>query len=88
MNKKILLPYVMVAVLALSGCAKATETEKSNDSAKECEKTVQVFNQKLLSSDKSEKIQGWQIVLDNPNCFLSDAVNIAKTEISALQTQK
>ena len=31
MNKKILLPYVMVAVLALSGCAKATETEKSND---------------------------------------------------------
>ncbi|MEY3905167.1 MAG: hypothetical protein RIT08_1083, partial [Actinomycetota bacterium] len=55
---------------------------------KECEKTVQVFNQKLLSSDKSEKIQGWQIVLDNPTCFLSDAVNIAKTEISALQTQK
>jgi len=88
MNKKFLLPYIVVAVLVLSGCAKATETEKSNDSAKECEKTVQVFNQKLLSSDKSEKIQGWQIVLDNPACFLSDAVNIAKTEISALQTQK
>ena len=87
MNKKILLPYVMVAVLALSGCAKATETEKSNDSAKECEKTVQVFNQKLLSSDKSEKIQGWQIVLDNPTCFLSDAVKIAQTEITALQNQ-
>jgi hypothetical protein len=88
MNKKFLLPYIMFTVLALSGCAKSTETEKSNDSAKECEKTVQVFNQKLLSSDKNEKIQGWQIVLDNPTCFLSDAVNIAKTEISALQTQK
>ena len=30
---------------------------------------------------------GWQILLDNPTCFLSDAVEIAKTEISALQNQ-
>jgi hypothetical protein len=87
MNKNFLIPYVLIAVLALPGCAKGTETDKSNDSAKECEKTVQVFNQKLLSNDKAEKIQGWQIVLDNPTCFLSDAVNIAKTEISALQNQ-
>jgi hypothetical protein len=88
MIKKFILPSVLVALISLSGCAKATETDKSNDSAKECEKTVQIFNQKLLSSDKTEKIQGWQIVLDNPTCFLSDAVNIAKNEISALQNQK
>ena len=45
------------------------------------------FNEKLLLEDKAEKIQGWQILLDNPTCFLSDAVEIAKTEISALQNQ-
>jgi hypothetical protein len=41
-----------------------------------------------LSSEKTVKIEGWQIVLDNPSCFLSNAVDIAKTEISALQNQK
>ena len=44
-------------------------------------------SEKLLSEAKAEKIQGWQLILDNPTCFLSDATEIAKTEISALQNQ-
>jgi hypothetical protein len=43
---------------------------------------VKLFNERLLSEGKAEKIQGWQLILDNPTCFLSDATEIAKTEIS------
>ena len=74
-------------VIFLSGCTNNSEPAQNNEAAKECEKIVQQFNQKLLSQAKSEKIQGWQLVLDNPTCFLSDAVKIAQTEITALQNQ-
>jgi hypothetical protein len=46
---------------------------------------VKLFNERLLSEGKAVKIQGWQIVLYNPTCFLSDTTEITKTEISVLQ---
>ena len=48
---------------------------------------MKLFNERLLSEGKAKKIQGWQMILDDPTCFLSGAVEIAKIEISALQNQ-
>jgi len=86
MLRKVLLPALVMA-LFLSGCSNSSEPAQTNKDAKKCEAIVKLFNERLLSEGKAEKIQGWQILLDNPTCFLSDAVEIAKTEISALQNQ-
>jgi hypothetical protein len=86
MLKKVLLPALILAVF-LSGCSNSTDLAQTNEDAKKCEEIVKLFNEKLLLEGKAEKIQGWQILLDNPTCFLSDATEIAKTEISALQNQ-
>lgn len=88
MRKKLFISYLVIASLYLTACSNAGDPTNNNESAKKCEETVKVFNEKLLSSEKTVKIEGWQIVLDNPSCFLSNAVDIAKTEISALQNQK
>ena len=86
MLKKVLLPALILAVF-LSGCSNSSDPAQTNEAAKKCEKIVKLFNERLLSEGKAEKIQGWQLVLDNPACFLSGATEIAKTEISALQNQ-
>ncbi|MFM7496285.1 MAG: hypothetical protein ACKO3J_04670 [Candidatus Nanopelagicus sp.] len=86
MIKPFLTASLLLAIF-LSGCSSNTEPAQTNEAAKACEKIVQQFNQNLLSQAKSEKLKGWQLVLDNPTCFLSDAVKIAQTEISALQNQ-
>ena len=86
MLKKVLLPALILAIF-LSGCSNSADPAQTNKDAKKCEAIVKLFNEKLLSEAKAEKIQGWQLILDNPTCFLSDATEIAKTEISALQNQ-
>jgi len=86
MLKKVLSPALILAVF-LSGCSNSSDPAQTNEAIKKCEKIVKLFNARLLSEGKAEKIQGWQLVLDNPTCFLSNAIEIAKTEISALQNQ-
>ena len=86
MIRKALSPALILA-LFLSGCSNSPDPAQTNKDAKKCEAIVKLFNEKLLSEAKAEKIQGWQLILDNPTCFLSDATEIAKTEISALQNQ-
>ena len=86
MLRKVLSPALILA-LFLSGCSNSPDPAQTNKDAKKCEAIVKLFNEKLLSEAKAEKIQGWQLILDNPTCFLSDATEIAKTEISALQIQ-
>ena len=86
MLKKVLLPALIMAVF-LSGCSNSADPAQTNKDTKKCEAIVKLFNERLLSEGKVEKIQGWQLILDNPTCFLSDATEIAKTEISALQNQ-
>jgi PBP1b-binding outer membrane lipoprotein LpoB len=86
MLKKVLSPVLILAVF-LSGCSNSSDPAQTNEAAKKCEAIVKLFNKRLLSVGKAEKIQGWQLLLDNPTCFLSDAIEIAKTEISALQNQ-
>ena len=86
MLRKVLSPALILAVL-LSGCSNSSDPAQTNEAAKKCEEIAKRFNEKLLSEGKAEKIQGWQLILENPTCFLSDAVEIAKTEISALQNQ-
>jgi hypothetical protein len=86
MLKKVLSPALILAVF-LSGCSNSSDPAQTNEAIKKCEKIVKLFNARLLSEGKAEKIQGWQLVLDNPTCFLSNAIEIAKNEISALQNQ-
>ena len=86
MLKKVLSPVLILTVF-LSGCSNSSDPAQTNEAIKKCEKIVKLFNARLLSEGKAEKIQGWQLVLDNPTCFLSNAIEIAKTEISALQNQ-
>lgn len=88
MLKKLFISYFAIALLFLTACSNTGDPSNNNEAAKKCEETVKVFNEKLLSSEKTVKIEGWQIVLDNPSCFLSNAVDTAKIEISALQNQK
>ena len=83
---KVLSP-ALISVIFLSGCSSSTEPARINKDAKKCLEIVKLFNERSLSEDKAEKIQGWQLILDNPTCFLSNAIEIAKTEISGLQNQ-
>jgi len=86
MLKKVLSP-ALILVLFLSGCSKSSDPAQTNEAAKKCEEIVKRFNEKLLLEGKAEKIQGWQMILDDPTCFSIEAPEIAKTEISALQNQ-
>jgi PBP1b-binding outer membrane lipoprotein LpoB len=86
MLRKVLLPALVMA-LFLSGCSNSSEPAQTNKDAKKCEAIVKLFNERLLSEGKAEKIQGWQMILDDPTCFSIEAPEIAKIEISALQNQ-
>ena len=83
---KVLSSALILAVF-LSGCSNSSDPAQTNEAVKKCEAIVKLFNERLLSEGKAEKIKGWQLILDNPTCFLSDATEIAKTEISTLQNQ-
>jgi hypothetical protein len=83
-----LISITLLVTASLTGCAKGTDPAQSDQAAKVCENIVKQFNEKLLSEAKNEKIQGWQLVINNPTCFLPDAVKIAQTEIAALQSQQ
>ena len=86
MLRKVLSPALIMA-LFLSGCSNRSEPAQTNKDAKKCEAIVKLFNERVLSVGKAEKIQGWQMILDNPTCFTSEAPKTAKIEISALQNQ-
>ena len=86
MLKKVLSPALILAVF-LSGCSNSADPAQTNEDTKKCEAIVKLFNERLLSEGKAEKIQGWQMILDDPICFPIEAPEIAKTEISALQNQ-
>ena len=86
MLKKVLSPALILAVF-LSGCSNSADPAQTNEDTKKCEAIVKLFNERLLSEGKAEKIQGWQMILDDPTCFSIEAPEIAKTEISALQNQ-
>jgi hypothetical protein len=82
------IPLLILSLFLISGCSQSQAPSDQAGATKECAKIVPLFNEKLLSTEKSEKIQGWQYVLDYPACFTSGALDIAKTEIEALKNQK
>ena len=86
MSKKFI-PILILISLLIAGCSSTSAPSQNTRASEQCENIVKQFNTKLLSESKNEKVQGWQMVLDNPNCFLSNAVEIAKTEISALNNK-
>jgi len=78
----------MFLILGLiSGCSQTPAPSNEANLTKECAKIVPLFNEKLLSNEKSEKINGWQYVIKYPACFTSNALDVAKTGIEALKNQ-
>ena len=77
----------LILVIFLSACSNSSDPVQINEDARKCDTIVKRFTEKILTENKAEKIKTWQMVLDNPTCFTSEAPEIAKTEISALQNQ-
>ena len=77
----------LTLALFLSACSNSSEPAQTTKEARKCDAIVKLFTEKILTEDKAEKIKNWQMVLDNPTCFTSEAPEIAKAEISALQSQ-
>jgi hypothetical protein len=76
---------LILGLTLISGCSQIPDPPNKTSLAKECAKIVPLFNEMLLSNEKSEKINGWQYVIEYPACFTSNALDIAKIEIEALK---
>ncbi len=71
----------------ISGYSQTQTPSDQVNFTKECTKIIPLFNEKLISPKKSEKIKGWQYVINYPSCFTSVALDVAKIEIETLKNQ-
>jgi len=93
MQKLVTSLSLFIALIILSACSTnpdltnpdSTETTKK---AKECEKITPSLTKKLVSSSKSDNIDGWQLMLDYPSCFPGADFDLAKAQLEALKNQK
>lgn len=69
----------------LSSCSTDTRTFVTTEKTSECEKIRPLLTKKLVSSNKSDQISGWQLMLDYPSCFPGGNFDLAKSEIEALK---
>ena len=76
------------AIILLSSCSTDTSTPATTEKIIECEKIRPSLTEKLVSSNKSDQISGWQLMLDYPSCFPAGNFDLAKSEIEALKNQK
>ena len=84
MIKMLKITLIILGLILISGCSQAETPLDQANFTKECAKIISSFNEKLLSTEKSEKIKGWQYVIDYPSCFTSVALDIAKNEVKVL----
>ena len=85
MINRLQIMLLILGLILISGCSQTPAPSNEANLIKECAIIVPLFNEKLLSNEKSEKINGWQYVIKYPACFTSNALDIAKTEIEALK---
>ena len=88
MQKLITSIGLFLALIMLSACSTNPDSTETTKIAKECEKITPSLTEKLVSSSKSDNIDGWQLMLDYPSCFPGGNFDLAKAELEALKSQK
>jgi hypothetical protein len=79
---------LFVALILLSACSTNPDSTETSKEVKECEIIRPSLTEKLLSTSKSDRIDGWQLMLDYPSCFPGANFDLAKAELQALKGQK
>ena len=79
---------LFVALILLSACTTNPDSTETSKEIRECEIIRTSLTKKLVSISKSDRIDGWQSMLDYPSCFPGVNFDIAKAEIEALKNQK
>ena len=85
MQKLVISLKLFFAVFFISSCSTGTSTPVTTEKTSECEKIRPLLTNKLVSSNKSDQISGWQLMLNHPSCFPGGNFDLAKSEIEALK---
>ena len=88
MRKLITSVGLFLALIMLSACSTNPDSTETTKIAKECENITPSLTEKLVSSSKSDNIDGWQLMLDYPSCFPGADLDLAKAHLKALKNQK
>ena len=88
MQKLITTFSLFVALIMLSACSANPDSTETSKEVKECEILRQSLTEKLVSTSKSDRIDGWQLMLDYPSCFPGANFDLAKAELEPLKGQK
>ena len=79
---------LFVVLITLSACSTNPDSTETSKEIRECEIIRTSLTEKLVSNSKSDRIDGWQSMLDYPSCFPGANFDIARAEIEALKNQK
>ena len=85
MQKLIIKLNLFLFLILLSSCSNGTDTSQTTETVNKCEKILPLFTEKIASPSKSDRIIGWQLMLDYPSCFPAGDFEVAKVEIEALK---
>jgi hypothetical protein len=86
---KLIRPFnLFLFLLLLSSCSKVTDSSDTIETINKCEKIRPMLAEKLISPNKSERLGGWQLMVDYPSCFPTGNIDLAKKEIEALKQEK
>ena len=88
MQKLITTFSLFVVLIMLSACSTNPDSTETSKEVKECEILRQSLTEKLVSTSKSDRIDGWQLMLDYPSCFPGANFDLAKAELEPLKGQK
>ena len=96
-NKCVLLLKISVVtfcIVFLSSCSINGRSEdfnkpvKISDEQRICEVINSKFNEIVNSKNRTDKVRAWQLIIDNPICFVSGSVDVATRELKILQDIK
>ena len=88
MRKSITTLSLFLTLIILAACSTNPDSTETTKIAKECEKITPSLTEKLVSSSKSDNIDGWQLMLDYPSCFPGADFDLAKAQLKVLKNQK
>ena len=76
--------FVLIMLSACSTDSNSTETTSPAPDSATCKKIRPSLTEKLVSSSKSDQIDGWQLMLDYPSCFPTGNLDLARRELEIL----
>jgi hypothetical protein len=83
---------LVISAMSLSSCSingsSGNEVEQITSKSKICELIIEKFNITIVSLSDIDKVRAWNLILDNPSCFVSGSVDIAIKELEILQNNK